>query len=198
MRTWWPSRDADDLDGAMRHYPPTWESRRVSLPSIRAMPTGSTTSRSATTVSGPYSKNARRRGALRHYQEGLEIIEAVAGSHPATLTGRMTCALCAPTSSVVRDDPRAERLAIFRSSPRLRGAAAVAAPAPVVRTCGAAQRSHTHPAPPPCACGIGWPAARTDAERPHHLVVLVFDDVAVPDELAGVGELARTRVTCPG
>ena len=29
------------------------------------------------------------------------------------------------------------------------------------------------------------PAARADAVRPHHLVVLVLDDVAVPDELAG-------------
>ena len=40
---------------------------------------------------------------------------------------------------------------------------------------------------------------RTDAVRPHHLVVLVLDDVAVPDELARrVSNCARTRVTWPG
>ena len=32
----------------------------------------------------------------------------------------------------------------------------------------------------------------------HHLVVLVLDDVAMPDELAGVLKWARTRVTWPG
>ena len=30
---------------------------------------------------------------------------------------------------------------------------------------------------------------RSDAVRPHHLVVLMLDDVAVPDELAGFLEL---------
>ena len=30
--------------------------------------------------------------------------------------------------------------------------------------------------------------SRSDSVRSHHLVVLVFDDVAVPDELSGVGE----------
>ena len=39
---------------------------------------------------------------------------------------------------------------------------------------------------------------RADAVGPHHLVVLVLDDVAVPDELARRVELARTRVTWPG
>src|SRR5512135_3542036 len=41
---------------------------------------------------------------------------------------------------------------------------------------------------------------RSDAVRPHHFVVLVLDDVAVPDELAGrrerrfdAGDLARQR-----
>ena len=35
----------------------------------------------------------------------------------------------------------------------------------------------------------GWPGCRrTDAVGPHHLVVLVLDDVAVPDELARRGE----------
>src|SRR6266508_3134121 len=44
--------------------------------------------------------------------------------------------------------------------------------------------------------GLWWP----DPVGPHHLVVLVLDDVAVPDEMAGVGEpqpqpghLARVR-----
>src|SRR4029450_8449642 len=45
---------------------------------------------------------------------------------------------------------------------------------------------------PLCAWGValwlarlGWP----DPVRPHHLVVLVLDDVAVPDELPWVGEV---------
>ena len=37
-----------------------------------------------------------------------------------------------------------------------------------------------------------------DAVGPHHLVVLVLDDVAVPDVLAGVSNRIRTRVTWPG
>ena len=37
-----------------------------------------------------------------------------------------------------------------------------------------------------------------DPVRPHHLVVLVLDDVAVPHVLARVREVALTRVTSPG
>ena len=43
----------------------------------------------------------------------------------------------------------------------------------------------------PCGAAgyVGWPGwGDPDAVGPHHFVVLVLDDVAVPDELAGVGE----------
>ncbi len=39
---------------------------------------------------------------------------------------------------------------------------------------------------------------RPNAEGTHHFVILVLNDMTVPDELAGVLNCARTRVTCPG
>ena len=42
--------------------------------------------------------------------------------------------------------------------------------------------------------GLGW----SDAVGAHHFVVFVFDDVAVPDELAALLNWVLTRVTWAG